>query len=281
MNDLNRSLDQAQPLIACDGLNVSANGRSLLHDVALEIRPGEVVTIVGPNGGGKSTLLRALTGAVKIDAGRIRKAPELSIGFMPQKLSIDRSLPLQVDGFLRLGAHGSSLSERREALARVGVERLARSQLADLSGGELQRALLARALLRKPQLLMLDEPTQGLDHRGEARFYQLIETLRRDLKLAVLLVSHDLHVVMGASDRVICLNGHVCCAGAPSHVTEHPEYLRLFGPELAEPTAHGAPAVAIYRHKHDHAHDHDDTHAACCGDHAHSEAHQSEPEAMS
>lgn len=258
--------DAAAPLIAGRELSVEAEGRTLLDRVSLEIRAGEVVTIVGPNGGGKTTLLRALSGAARLSGGYVDRRPGLRIGFMPQKLAIDRSLPLDVDAFLALGARGSSAAARMAVLARLGVERLARRQMVDLSGGEFQRALLARALLREPHLLMLDEPTQALDHRGEARFYKLIDTLRQELGLAILLVSHDLHVVMGASDRVICLNGHVCCSGAPSHVTEHPEYLRLFGdPLLDVEDQSGEEVLALYRHDHDHAHDPDDDHQSCRG----------------
>ena len=263
------STSESEPLVACDGLGVDGDGGALLRDVNLEIRAGEVVTVVGPNGGGKTTLLRALCGALRPSAGSIRRRADLRVGFMPQKLAVDRTLPLTVADFLALGAPAAGASERIEALSRLGVERLAHRQLADLSGGELQRALLARALLRKPNLLMMDEPTQGLDHRGEARFYQLIDTLRRELDLAILLVSHDLHVVMSASDRVICLNRHICCEGAPSHVSEHPEYLRLFGDHLLDAGGEvGDEVVAIYRHRHDHAHDHDDDHDACCGEDA-------------
>ncbi|MGI9509352.1 MAG: ATP-binding cassette domain-containing protein, partial [Geminicoccaceae bacterium] len=171
------------------------------------------------------------------------------IGYTPQRLALDRSLPLTVDRFLALGEAASS-TRRQAMLDRVGVPNLKKAQMTDLSGGELQRVLLARALLRGPNLLVLDEPTQGLDQPGEAAFYRLIETVRNETDCAVLLVSHDLHVVMSASDRVVCLNGHICCQGAPVLVKDHPEYRRLFGRGTDG-------ALALYRHEHDHHHHHD------------------------
>lgn len=257
-------------MLAVEGLSVRAGRRTVLHDVSLRVAPGEIVTIVGPNGGGKSTLLRAVIGAVKPAAGRIIRHASVRFGYMPQKMAVDRTLPLDATGFLGLGAPQTSAAVRSAMLARVGVAHSARTQLSDLSGGEMQRVLLARAMLRNPDLLLLDEPTQGLDHRGAARFYRLIEELRLERGLAVLLVSHDLHVVMRASDQVVCLNRHVCCAGAPEQVSAHPEYQRLFGLDAAGRSA-GADevrgedgqenaqesALAIYRHHHDHDHDHD------------------------
>lgn len=236
------------PLIEARGLTVEEDGRRLLDRVDLSLRPGEAATIVGPNGGGKTTLLRALIGSARLSAGAVTRRPDLVIGYMPQKLAIDRTMPISLDRFLRLGAPGESRAARRAVMARVGIERLSNRQMCDLSGGELQRALLARALLRRPNLLMLDEPTQGLDQPGEAAFYRLLAKLKRDLGLAVLLVSHDLRVVMGSAERVICLNAHICCEGAPEHVSAHPEYERLFGVEDED-------AFAIYRHHHDHEHE--------------------------
>ncbi len=235
-------------LLAAEGLAVKAGGRAVLQDVDFRIEPGEIVTVVGPNGSGKTTLLQALMGARALTAGRVEQAPEIRIGYSPQKLALDRSMPMTVDGFLRLGGAGDR-SARIDALRQTEVADLARHQLADLSGGELQRVLLARALLRRPNLLVLDEPTQGLDQPGEAAFYLLLERLRDETGCAVLLVSHDLHVVMSASDRVICLNGHVCCEGAPEFVSESPEYRALFGIGTGG-------ALALYQHHHDHAHGH-------------------------
>lgn len=248
----------APPLIEAKGLSVRLGGRDVLEGVDLSIRAGEIVTIVGPNGSGKSTLLRALVGVVPPSAGETRRKPGLRIGYAPQRLQIGATMPITVARFV--GRGGAA------ALDRCGVAALAPRQLADLSGGQLQRVLLARALTAAPDLLILDEPTQGLDQPGEAAFYELIEAVRREEGCAVLMVSHDLHVVMRASDRVICLNGHVCCEGAPAVVSSAPEYRALFG--------HGTRgALALYQHQHDHAHDHGHDHAH---DHAahHSHDHQ-------
>ena len=237
----------APPLIAADGVGVRLAGRAVLHAVDLAIHAGEIVTLVGPNGSGKSTLLRVLIGALRPDTGRARRAPGLRIGYVPQRLAVDRALPMTLARFLDL-PHPQGRDRREAALARVGLSVDTRTPLGALSGGQLQRAMLARALIDDPQLLILDEPTQGLDQNGEAAFYRLVADVRARLGCAVLMVSHDLHVVMAASDRVICLNGHICCQGAPQAVSEAPEYRALFG-------AGTRGALALYRHEHDHRHD--------------------------
>jgi zinc transport system ATP-binding protein len=234
-------------LVEISGLSVRYGGETVLSDVDLTIARGEIVTIVGPNGSGKTTLLRAVLGAVAA-TGTVRRKPGLRIGYVPQKLALDATLPMTVRRFLDLPRRVSD-AEAGSAMARTGAEDLAGRQMAELSGGQLQRALLARALLGEPELLLLDEATQGLDQPGSAEFYRLIEEVRRDLGCAVLMVSHELHVVMAASDRVICLNGHVCCHGTPEHVASAPEYRALFGTGTQG-------ALALYRHEHDHAHDH-------------------------
>ena len=234
-------------LIDVDDLSVSYGATRVLRDVSLHVEPGEIVTIVGPNGSGKTTLLRAILGAVASASGRIARAPGLVIGYLPQRLHIDPTLPITVERFLRL-PRGATGQEIAAALARSGVTDLARRQMSELSGGQLQRVLLARALVAKPDLLLLDEPTAGLDQPGSAAFYALIDAVRRETGCAVLMISHELHVVMAASDRVVCLNGHVCCQGTPEHVSSAPEYRALFGTGT-----HGA--LALYRHEHDHSHD--------------------------
>jgi zinc transport system ATP-binding protein len=253
MAAMSRASDQpaagpADPLIEAAGIGFRDGAKPILESVDLRIEPGEILTLVGPNGSGKTTLLRLLIGARRPSAGRISRAPGLVIGYVPQHLALDRTLPLTVDRFLALGG-AAGAAERAAVLARVGVANLAASQMVELSGGELQRVLLARALLRRPNLLVLDEPTRGLDQPGEAAFYRLIEQVRNETGAAVLMVSHDLHVVMSASDRVICLNGHICCQGTPTLVQEHPEYRALFGGGTEG-------ALALYRHHHDHRHDH-------------------------
>ncbi len=240
-------------LIKTHDLSLAYGSRTVLHDVNIAISRGEIVTIVGPNGSGKSSLLRALIGAIKPAQGNVVRADGLRIGYVPQSLSIDSTLPLTVARFLNLPARVSA-DVARAALIDAGVPELAERQLGALSGGQFQRVLLARALLQSPDILILDEATQGLDQPGAARFYQQIEAVRQSRGCAVLMVSHDLHVVMAASDRVLCLNGHVCCEGTPEVVADAPEYRALFGTGTQG-------ALALYRHDHDHDHhDHDCAH---------------------
>ncbi|WP_128254579.1 metal ABC transporter ATP-binding protein [Falsirhodobacter deserti] len=231
-------------LIAAEGLNVTLGAQPVLHDVNLHLAGGEIVTIVGPNGSGKSTLLRALLGIVPLQGGRVTRAAGLRVGYVPQKLALDPTLPMNVARFLSLPVRHSR-ADIAATLARVGLEGVETRPLAGLSGGQMQRVLLARALLAAPQAILMDEPTQGLDQPGEAAFYRLLEEVRSDTGAAVLMVSHDLHVVMAASDRVVCLNGHVCCEGSPHVVSNAPEYRALFGEGTRG-------ALALYRHHHDH-----------------------------
>ena len=235
-------------LIETRALRVRYGERAVLEDVDFRVVPGEIVTIVGPNGSGKSTLLRALVGAVTPASGRVVPARGLRIGYVPQKLALDPTLPMTVARFLSLPRRVAA-ADRHEVLGRAGVPDLGDRQMTDLSGGQFQRVLLARALISRPNLLLLDEATAGLDQPGAAAFYRQIEEVRQGTGCAVVMVSHDLHVVMSASDRVICLNGHVCCEGAPEVVAEAPVYRALFG-EGTQGT------FALYRHHHDHGHAH-------------------------
>lgn len=236
-------------LIAASGVGVGFGGPLVLRDVDFRIEAGEIVTIVGPNGSGKSVLLRVLLGILRPVRGRVMRKAGLRVGYVPQRLHIDAALPMTVARFLSLPVRQSP-ARIIDVLARVGVPGVEARQMTVLSGGQFQRVLLARALLAEPEILVLDEPTQGLDQPGIAAFYRLIEEVRAALGCAVLSVSHDLHVVMSASDRVICLNGHVCCEGTPQVVSNAPEYRALFG--------HGTGgALALYRHEHSHSHDHD------------------------
>ncbi len=227
-------------LIAARGLSVRLGEQLALQDIDIAVDRGEIVTVVGPNGSGKTTLLRALVGAVAPAAGRIEQAPGLRIGYVPQRLHLDSTLPITVARFLRLGARRRNGSIAH-ALEETGVPELAKRQMTALSGGQFQRVLLARALLAEPDLLLLDEPAQGLDHPGMAALYRLVGAVRDRLDCGVLMVSHDLHVVMGATDRVIALNGVIWCEGPPVAVSSAEEYRMLFGE--AEPGA-----LAFNRH---------------------------------
>ena len=233
-------------LVSIRGGAFRHSGSPVLTGVDFAIEPGEIVTVVGPNGSGKSTLLRGIIGALQPSEGAVDRTAGLRIGYVPQKLHIDPTLPLTVRRFLSLPRKVSDAAAEK-ALERAGAGRLTSRQMAGLSGGQFQRVLLARALLTDAQLLILDEATQGLDQPGSAAFYRQIEEVRRSLGCAVLMVSHELHVVMAASDRVICLNGHICCEGAPEHVASAPEYRALFGSGTQG-------ALALYRHEHNHSH---------------------------
>jgi zinc transport system ATP-binding protein len=241
-------------LISAERIDFAHGGQRVLQNVSMALDEGEIVTIVGPNGSGKSTLLRLLIGALKPQKGRITRKTGLRIGYVPQKLHIDPTLPITVARFLNL-PRPVSAQAAAQALAAAGVAGLGQQQMAQLSGGQFQRVLLARAILTQPDVLMLDEATQGLDQPGSAAFYRQIAAVRQDLGCAVLMVSHELHVVMSASDRVICLNGHICCEGTPDVVSAAPAYRELFG------TGTGG-ALALYRHDHDHHHDHSHDHGS-------------------
>lgn len=234
-------------LVSVEGLGVRLDRRTILSGVDLELAGGEIVSLIGPNGAGKTTLIRAILGLIPHHAGSIDTAPGLVVGYMPQRLVTDPVLPLTVRRFLRMAANAGK-DAIAQVLDEVGVPQLREAQVQSLSGGELQRVLLARALLREPDLLVLDEPAQQVDFQGQIDMFELIEQLRTRRGCGVLVVSHDLHMVMRTTDRVLCLNGHICCSGAPEAVTAHPEYVALFGPRAAE-------SIALYHHHHRHEHD--------------------------
>ena len=232
-------------LIDARGLTKRYGGQAALDAVDLTLRRGELTTLIGPNGAGKTTLVRLLLGLARPSAGTVRTAEGLRIGYVPQRIHVDDALPITVRRFLALG--GAPREAITEALREVGAAHVMHKPLQTISGGEMRRALLARALLRNPDLLVLDEPTAGVDLNGQAELYALINAVRREKNCAVLLISHDLHVVMAATDHVLCLNHHVCCSGSPDAVSEHPEYLALFGLKAAQ-------THAVYTHHHDHTH---------------------------
>ncbi|MCR4266111.1 metal ABC transporter ATP-binding protein [Nitratireductor sp. ZSWI3] len=236
----------SEPLVEMHNAGVFRAGRWLVRGVDLAVRRGEIVTLIGPNGSGKSTTAKTAIGVIKPSEGHVHRSKRLKVGYVPQKVAIDWTLPLSVERLMTLTAPASR-AEIGAALEAAGVAHLAGRQVAALSGGEFQRALLARALLRKPDLLVLDEPVQGVDFTGEVALYELIRDIRNRTGCGILMISHDLHIVMADTDTVICLNGHVCCRGAPQSVMVSPEYRKLFGARAAE-------ALALYRHHHDHTH---------------------------
>jgi len=243
--------ETAATLIEATGITLVRGGREILSSAGLRVREGEIVTLIGPNGAGKTMIVRVVLGLLKAGKGAVYRRPGLTIGYMPQRLHIDPTLPLSVGRFIGLGAPfgkkaDSDLGAR--VLKEVGAGSILNTPLQAVSGGEFQRVILARALLRDPDLLVLDEPCQGIDVTGQAELYRLITRIRDRRGCGVLMVSHDLHLVMADTDEVICLNHHVCCAGHPETVAADPAYIQLFGKQVAD-------TLAVYHHEHDHAHD--------------------------
>jgi zinc transport system ATP-binding protein len=231
-------------LRACQ-LNVRIGGKPILEDIHLALHREKIVTLIGPNGSGKSTLVKTLVGAIKPTSGRVEIDSGLNIGYVPQRLHLDPTLPITVSRFMNLPRRHRR-DDVHQALLNAGVETLHNAAMSQLSGGQLQRVLLARALINRPDILILDEATQGLDYRGVAGFYQKIEEVRQSYRCAILMVSHDLHVVMRTADHVLCLNGHICCEGKPERVASSPDYQALFGEQTAQ-------MLAVYRHQHEEA----------------------------
>jgi len=250
-----QAVTASAPLIAGRGIVKRFDDRTVLDRVDVSVSPGEIVTLIGPNGAGKTVLLRVLLGLAGADAGTVERQSGLVVGYMPQKFAVDDNLPLRVGRFVGLAGRFSR-AEIEAALDEVGVAARIDAPVQGLSGGEFQRVLLARALLRRPQLLVLDEPAQGVDVIGQDALYDLVADVRDRHRCGVLLVSHDLHLVMARSDRVLCLNGHVCCTGRPEAIGKDPAFAELFGARAGE-------SLALYRHRHDHVHDaHDHAHHA-------------------
>jgi zinc transport system ATP-binding protein len=247
-NDASRvaEVSRLEPLLTGRSLSLAYGKQVILDKIDISIAPGEIVTVIGPNGAGKTTLIRVLLGLLKPTSGSLARRAGMRVGYLPQRMQFDPVLPLQVSRLMTL-TQRSSAAAVEAALAETGVLYLREAQVQTLSGGELQRVLLARALLRDPDLLVLDEPVQGVDFAGEAALYELIGEIRARRGCGVLMISHDLHVVMAATDRIICLNRHVCCAGTPEVVSRHPEYVKLFGRRIAA-------TLAVYTHHHDHGH---------------------------
>ena len=233
-------------LVALDNAGVSRSSNWLVRGVTMSVSAGEIVTLIGPNGSGKSTTAKMALGVLDTTEGRAYRRENLRVSYVPQQLSIDWTLPLNVTRFMSL-TKSVTTEEIERALISTDTLHLANSEVRTLSGGEFQRILLARAIVSSPQFLVLDEPVQGVDFNGEIQLYQLIEKIRNKLNCGILLISHDLHVVMSATDRVICLNGHVCCSGTPATVVSNPEFRTLFGERAAA-------GLTLYAHRHDHEH---------------------------
>lgn len=239
-------LQTTDPLVTLENTGVFRAGKWLVRGVNLSINAGEIVTLIGPNGSGKSTTAKMTLGILAPNEGSVSRRKGLSVSYVPQKLTIDWTLPLTVNRFMLLTGRVSA-KKAQEALEATGVTDLGEAEVRNLSGGEFQRVMLARAIARNPDLLVLDEPVQGVDFNGEIALYDLIKQIRDRLHCGILLISHDLHVVMAAADRVICLNGHVCCSGTPKVVASSAEYKALFG-------ARASATLAVYEHQHDHTH---------------------------
>ena len=237
-------------LLKVENAGVSINDKSLVKGVSFEIKQGEIVTLIGPNGSGKSTTAKIALGIYKKIDGKVKKYTD-KIGYVPQKISIDWTLPIRVLDFMTL-TEELTQDQINIALNLTGVEHLKDKSLSNLSGGEFQRVLIARAISKKPELLVLDEPVQGVDFKGEIALYELIKQISEKMKCGILLISHDLHVVMSATDFVLCLNGHVCCSGAPHKVVKDSKYKELFGDRASN-------ILSLYEHKHDHTHSQDGT----------------------
>ena len=237
-------------LLKVDNASFYKNNKWLVKGVSLEVKQGEIVTLIGPNGSGKSTTAKIALGIYKEIEGKVNKFTN-KIGYVPQKISIDWTLPIRVIDFMSLTEEPTD-EQINIALNLTGVEHLKNKSLGNLSGGEFQRVLIARAIAKQPEVLVLDEPVQGVDFKGEIALYELIKKISEELNCGILLISHDLHVVMSATDFVVCLNGHVCCSGTPQVVAKNNEYQELFGDRAST-------ILSIYEHKHDHTHSPDGT----------------------
>ena len=241
---------EKKTLLKLENVGFSKNSKWLVKGVSLEVRQGEIVTLIGPNGSGKSTTAKIALGIYKEIEGKVNKFTN-KIGYVPQKISIDWTLPIRVIDFMSLTEEPTD-EQINIALNLTGVEHLKNKSLGNLSGGEFQRVLIARAIAKQPEFLVLDEPVQGVDFKGEIALYELIKKISEELNCGILLISHDLHVVMSATDFVVCLNGHVCCSGTPQVVAKNDEYQELFGDRAST-------ILSIYEHKHDHTHSPDGT----------------------
>ena len=244
------NLNNKNILVKLDKASAEKNKKVLVKNISLEVKQGEIVTLIGPNGSGKTTTAKMALGINKNFEGSVQRYTD-KIGYVPQKVVIDWTLPIRVSDFMQLTSK-VNIEEVNEALNFTGVNHLENKNLNELSGGEFQRVLIARAIAKKPELLVLDEPVQGVDFKGEISLYELIRSISEKTNCGILLISHDLHVVMSATDYVVCLNGHVCCSGTPKKVANSNQYRELFGDRAST-------MLSIYEHNHDHSHESDGT----------------------
>ena len=241
-------MDQKKLLVKLENAGVFRSSKWLVRGISLEINQGEIVTLIGPNGSGKTTTAKMILNILNTDEGLVTgKAGKMA--YVPQKINIDWTMPLRVIDFMKI-TNSLNNTQITESLSMTGVDKLLYNQIHSLSGGEFQRVLIARAIAKKPDLLVLDEPVQGVDFNGEIALYNLIKEISVNLNCGILLISHDMHFVMSTTDHVICLNGHICCSGSPSNVVKNPEYIKLFG-------QHNSETLSYYQHRHDHSHNHD------------------------
>jgi zinc transport system ATP-binding protein len=267
MSETQPQLDESKTLLIADNVGFVIREKTVLTDISLQLHNKEIITLIGPNGAGKTSLIRILLGLNKPTSGKVIRKDGLRIGYVPQRIQVPEVMPLRVSDFLNV-IGDCSLEQCKQKLNEVDCGYLLHSPMQSISGGEMQRVLLARALLKKPELLVLDEPASGMDIIGQQALYETIQYIRDKHNCGVLMVSHDLHLVMAATNRVICLNTHICCTGHPDDVSEHPEYLKLFGDAID--------GLALYSHHHDHEHD---IHGNIVGsEHSHSCAHHDNDE---
>ena len=241
-------MDQKKLLVKLENAGVFRSSKWLVRGISLEINQGEIVTLIGPNGSGKTTTAKMILNILDTDEGLVTGKTS-KMAYVPQKINIDWTMPLRVIDFMKI-TNSLNNTQITESLSMTGVDELLYNQIHSLSGGEFQRVLIARAIAKKPDLLVLDEPVQGVDFNGEIALYNLIKEISVNLNCGILLISHDMHFVMSTTDHVICLNGHICCSGSPSNVVKNPEYIKLFGQYNSE-------TLSYYQHHHDHSHNHD------------------------
>ena len=241
-------MDQNKLLVKLENAGVYKSHKWLVRGISFEINKGQIVTLIGPNGSGKTTTAKMILNIMKTDEGIVIGNAN-KMAYVPQKINIDWTMPLRVIDFMKI-TNSLNNTQITESLTMTGVDKLLYNQIHSLSGGEFQRVLIARAIAKKPDLLVLDEPVQGVDFNGEIALYNLIKEISVNLNCGILLISHDMHFVMSTTDHVICLNGHICCSGSPSNVVKNPEYIKLFG-------EHNSETLSYYQHQHDHSHNHD------------------------